>query len=66
MAGHDPARVEEVRDWPLRELFLAYLAREKERARGQYYIDVLVWAILAPYQKHRQSPPALPKILKGS
>ena len=52
-------------DWALRDLFLAYLARLKEQVRAQYYVDVLVWATLAPYQKQKESPPSLPKILKG-
>jgi hypothetical protein len=49
----------------MRDSFEAYLARLKEQTRLQYYVDVLVWATLAPYQKQKESPPPLPKILKG-
>jgi hypothetical protein len=54
-----------VLDWPMRDLFLAYLARLQEQVRAQYYVDVLVWASLAPYQKRAEKPPSMPKILKG-
>lgn len=61
----DPARFDEVMDWPLRELFLAVIARMKEEARRQYQFDVLVWAVTAPYQKQQQKPPQLPEILRS-
>jgi hypothetical protein len=51
--------------WALRDLFLAYLEMMKERARESYYLDTLVWAILAPHRKRRQQQPELPRILKG-
>jgi len=51
-------------DWPLRDLFLAYSARLREAARDNYELDLLVWAILAPYQKRGSRPPDLPAILK--
>jgi hypothetical protein len=62
---HDPARYDGALDWPMRDLFEAYLARVKDQTLVQYYVDVLVWATLAPYQKQKESPPPLPKILKG-
>jgi hypothetical protein len=53
-----------VLDWPLRELFLAFVERMREHARRAYELDVLVWAVLAPYQKRRTNPPELPSILR--
>ena len=64
-AGFDPARFEEVRDWPLRDLFLNYLERQKEIARENYHTELLIWAVLAPYRKRPSRAPDLPKILKG-
>lgn len=64
-AGADPARFEAVFDWSLRDLFLSFIARVKEETRAEYYVDLLIWASLAPYQKRRQKPPSVPKILKG-
>jgi hypothetical protein len=52
-------------DWPLREMLLALVAQMQERARQMYDRDVLVWAMLAPYQKGRSKPPSLPEILRG-
>lgn len=52
-------------DWPLREMFLAYLALLKEQARKAYQFDVLVWAALAPYQKRQSRPPDIPVILRS-
>ena len=51
-------------EWPLRDLFLHFTEMLKDRAREQYRTDVLVWAILAPYQKRASKPPAIPSILK--
>ena len=51
-------------DWPLRDLFLAYLARLRETARQTYQAELLVWAVLAPYQKRQSKPPDVPAILK--
>jgi hypothetical protein len=52
-------------DWPLREMFLAYIERLKRQARRSYEIDVLTWAILAPYQKRRSKAPEAPAILRS-
>jgi hypothetical protein len=65
VANFDPARVEVVLDWPLRDVMLAFVAILKERERAKYYVDLLLWAIVAPYVKHKGKPPQLPKILKG-
>jgi len=65
VAGHDPSRFEEIMAWALRDLFLAYLEMMKQRARETYYLDVMVWAILAPHRKRREKQPDLPRILKG-
>jgi hypothetical protein len=64
MAGHDPAQFDRLMDWPLRDLFLAYIARLREAARDSYEVDLLVWAILAPHQKRVPRAPDLPAILK--
>lgn len=64
-AGFDPARFEEVRNWPLRDLLLNYLDRQKEIARESYHTELLIWAALAPYRKRQTRAPDLPKILKG-
>jgi hypothetical protein len=65
VADFDPARVEVVLDWALRDVLLAYVAILKERERTKYYVDLLLWTMLAPYMKHRGRPPQMPKILKG-
>jgi len=46
-------------------MFLAFIAQARERARQMYDRDVLVWAMLAPYQKRGSSPPDVPDILRG-
>jgi hypothetical protein len=58
--------VDVVRCWPLRDLLLAYLEQLRALARQEYFVDMLVWAVLAPYQKRKSNAPALPKILKGA
>lgn len=50
--------------WPLRDMFLAFLARLQDRARENYELELLVWAILAPHQKRQSKPPDLPAVLK--
>jgi hypothetical protein len=64
-AGFDPARFEEASHWPLRDLFLNYLERQKEIARENYHTELLIWAALAPHRKRASKAPDLPKILKG-
>lgn len=64
VAGHDPARVEETWNRPLRDVFLAYIEQMRRRALERYRAELLVWAVLAPYQKRGQSPPSIPSILK--
>lgn len=51
-------------NWPLRDLFLQYVDRLREAARGNYEMELLVWAILAPYQKQSTRPPVVPSILR--
>lgn len=51
-------------DWPLRDLFLAFAERMRQAALERYRVDLLVWAVLAPYQKREQKPPRIPEILK--
>lgn len=50
--------------WPLRDLFLEFIERLRQEAREQYRAELLVWAVLAPYQKRPGSPPSIPSILK--
>jgi hypothetical protein len=64
VAGHDPARFDEVMSWALREIFLTYEAKMKVEARRSYEAEVLVWATLAPHQKNPPKAPDLPKILR--
>jgi hypothetical protein len=64
VAEYDPARIEEVQGWALRDLFLAYVHRVRIEARRQYETEVLVWATLAPHQKNPARPPDLPKVLR--
>lgn len=64
VAAQDPARAEEVMDWPLRDLFLAFIERLRQAAVERYRAELLVWAMLAPYQKRSQKPPQIPSILK--
>lgn len=51
-------------DWPLRDLFLAYVARMTAVARREYDADLLVWAVLAAGGS-KQKQPEIPHILKG-
>jgi hypothetical protein len=64
VAEHDFGRFDEVMDWPLRELLLAFVARLRSRARETYALELLVWAALAPHQKKAQKPPSIPSILR--
>jgi hypothetical protein len=64
VARHDPARIDAVLDWPLRDLFLAFAERMRQAALERYRAELLVWAVLAPYQKRPPKPPAIPSILK--
>jgi len=50
-------------DWPLRDLFVAFVERLKDAAVERYRADMLVWAVLAPWQKSQKRPPELPAIL---
>lgn len=52
-------------DWPLRDLFLAYIHKLQVDAEHAYEMQLLTWAVLAPYQKRQSKPPDVPKILKG-
>jgi hypothetical protein len=50
-------------DWPLRDLFIAFVERLKDAAIERHRAEVLIWAVLAPWQKQQTRPPALPAIL---
>lgn len=52
-------------DWPLRDMFLAYIDRLKDDARKHYEFEVLVWAALAPHKKKPGKPPDVPAILRS-
>jgi hypothetical protein len=43
---------------------LAYVERMKDAALRSYKAEVLVWATLAPHQRRKKDPPAIPAILK--
>jgi hypothetical protein len=57
--------MEKVFEWPLRDIFLAYIERLRESARRNYEIELIVWSSLAPHQRRKTDPPALPRILRG-
>jgi hypothetical protein len=65
LAGFDPARFDAVMEWPLREMFLAYIDRLKDEALKRYQFDVSVWAALAPHKKKQTQPPDVPAILRS-
>lgn len=52
--------------WPIRDGLLAYLARVRAELREQYYVNLLVWASIAPNEKNPRKPPRLPPLLAGS
>jgi hypothetical protein len=65
VAGFDIDRMRTVMDWPLRDMLLSYLERMTENAWRGYELEMLVWAALAPHQKRKKDPPALPRVLRG-
>jgi len=65
LACWDPERAKTVIRWPLREAFLAYVARLKEEALKAFRFELLMWAALAPHAKKKTDPPKLPAVLKG-
>lgn len=52
-------------DWPLRDLFLAYIEELRESARWSYQLELLVWSVLAPHQRRQTKPPDVPRVLRG-
>jgi hypothetical protein len=64
LADCDPARIEALEDWPLRDLFLAYVERMKQAAREAYSHDVLIWTVLAAAGAKIKKPD-VPGILQG-
>jgi len=57
-------------DWPLRDIFVAYVERLKDSARDAYEIDLLVWAMFAASgsKVRKPDPPSIlgaPKIMIG-
>lgn len=70
IAGQDPTRFDEVMEWTLRDLFLAYLEQMKSSARHAYEVELLMWAVLAAggAKVKRPEPPAVlnaPKLILG-
>ena len=65
VARYDLERIRGVMDWPLRETFLAYIECMKVAARRNYEIEVLVWSALAPHQRTKKDPPAIPRVLRS-
>ena len=64
VAAHDYARALDVCRWPVIEVLHAYQERLRRRAVEEYRNACLVWASLAPWQKKKTAPPAVPEILK--
>jgi hypothetical protein len=54
-----------VLDWPVREGLLAYRERLRAEQRDEWQFEVLVYALLAPWQKEgsRTAPPDVPDLL---
>jgi hypothetical protein len=52
-------------DWPLRELMLAYIECMRASALRRYETELLVWSALAPHQRRKTEPPAIPKVLRS-
>lgn len=65
VAHEDPGRIREAWDWPLRDLFLAYLECMRVTAWRNYELELLVWSALVPHQRRKTDPPAIPKILRS-
>jgi hypothetical protein len=63
VAEWDFDRIPRLLSWPLRDLFLAYLAILKRDAIARYHHDLMIWAVLAPHRKESTKPPRLPRIL---
>ena len=64
VSGWKPSRFDGVIDFPLRELFLAYVEILKKQARRSYETSLLVWAIQSPWIKGDKKPPDVPEILR--
>jgi hypothetical protein len=52
-------------DWPLRDLMLAYVECMRMSALRTYETELLVWSALAPHQRRKTDPPAIPRVLRG-
>jgi hypothetical protein len=52
-------------DWPLRDLMLAYIESMRVSALRSYEVELLVWSALAPHQRRKTDPPALPRVLRS-
>jgi hypothetical protein len=48
----------------MRDVFLAYVERLKDKAAENFRAETIVWAILEPHRKSKTKPPPLPKILR--
>jgi hypothetical protein len=64
VAGFDADRTEQVLNWPLRDVFLAFVNYLQESARENYANELQVWATIAPHKKRPGKPPEPPKILR--
>lgn len=63
LSGHDHDRARKILRWPLREVLVAYVAREREVALAQYRHEEILYRLIAPYSKN-VTPPGLPGILR--
>jgi hypothetical protein len=65
VAHHDLDRIHAVQDWPLRDLLLAYIECMRVAALRAYETELLVWSALAPHQRRKTDPPAIPRVLRS-
>ena len=65
VAAGDADRLRLVMAWPLRDIMLAYVECMKAAAQRGYEIEMLVWSSLAPHQRKKTDPPAIPRILRS-
>jgi len=65
LSDFDFDRMGSVTRWPLRDALLCYLGRLKERARRDYEVELICWAVRSPHMKKGgDKPPKPPEILK--
>lgn len=63
IAGWDYARAQQLLDWPLREVLLAYLHLVRDRALADHRFNTIMWRIGSAFGG-KSNPPRPPPILK--